>query len=60
MRQVQILSFRHTKISERNCLGSPHPLRGPRPPTGNPGSANAIFNPMCDLFGQNIKETSVL
>ena len=32
------------KISKRNHLGSPHPhLRGPRPPTGNPGSATGVY-----------------
>ena len=41
--RVPILSFWHTKFSKRNHLGSPHPLlRGPRPPTGNPGSATDI------------------
>ena len=35
--RVQILSFRHTKFSKHNCLSSPHPLWGPRLPTGNPG-----------------------
>ena len=41
--RVQILSFRHTKFSKRNRLGSPHPpheVHAP-PPTGNPGSATA-------------------
>ena len=42
--RVPILSFWHTKFSKCNRLGSPHPLlRGPRPPTGNPGSATAIY-----------------
>ena len=37
--RVQILSFSHTNFAKRNRLGSPRPLRGPRPSTGNPGSA---------------------
>ena len=39
--RVQILSFRHA-FSKRSRLGSPRPLRGPRPPTGNHGSATAF------------------
>ena len=30
-RRVQILSFRHTNFLKCNHLGSPRPLRGPRP-----------------------------
>ena len=38
--RVQILLFRHTKISGCNRLGSQRPPpRGLRPPTGNLGSA---------------------
>ena len=38
--RVHILSFRHTKFSKCNCLGSlrPTPLTRLTPPTGNPGS----------------------
>ena len=36
--RVQILSFWHTNFFKRSRLGSWHPLRGWRPPTGNPGS----------------------
>ena len=33
--RVQILSFQHTKFSNRNCLGSPHPpYEVHAPPTG--------------------------
>ena len=35
--RVQSLSFRHTKFSKRNHLGSR------RPPTGNPGSATGLY-----------------
>ena len=42
----QILSFRHTKFSKRNCLGSPHPpTRSTLPSTGNPGSATVSGYP---------------
>ena len=37
--RAQILSFWHTNFSKRSRLGSWRPLRGRRPPTGNPGSA---------------------
>ena len=43
--RVQILSFRHTKFSKCNCLGSRRPpLRGRRTPTGNPGSATGKYH----------------
>ena len=54
--RVPILSFWHTKFSKRNHLGSPHPLlRGPRPPTGNPGSATGYFERDATLWNINFK-----
>ena len=43
--RVQILSFRHTKFLKSSHLGSPRPppMRSTPPPTGNPGSATAIY-----------------
>ena len=41
---VQILSFWHTNFSKRSRLRSWRPpLRGQRPPMGNPGSATVLY-----------------
>ena len=47
--RVQILSFRHTKFSKCNHLGSPcPPVRGPRP------LRKILDPPLCSIRGQDI------
>ena len=53
-RRVQILSFRHTKFSKHNRLGSP------RPPTGNPGSATAKFSHIGVHLGGVLRKSLIL
>ena len=51
-----ILSFWHTNFMKRSCLGSPRPpYEVHAPPTGNPGSATALYSVMVQVMSQNYR-----
>ena len=54
-----ILLFRHKNFTKRSRIGSWRPLRGGRPPAGNPGSATVfIHKPFFGIRAQSFPEIS--